>query len=585
MSEKNDLKELAKQTPLPMCTFGEDGNVYSANELIGKVFLYDAIVGTDIFQLTGIRYDDLVCAAKTAKILRLKRNEHSFNMVVKKLNQSDEDLHAIYFIDVTALDKALQRYEDEKPCLAIVNIDNFDELSSSTSEDEQLTVIGAIDKKVRAWGAEMHASVTRHKDNMYLMFFDWQYFKAQAEAKFPILDEMRDIDTDADFPVTISVGIGIDGKSPEENDDFADQALDLALGRGGDQVVVKQGDKISYYGGKAKTVEKGNKGKSRIIGHALQGLMTNSSIVLIMGHKNPDMDALGAALGIYRLAEKNGKDAYIVLENYNEAIESLMQELKQEDSHEIINCKKACSIVDEDTLVVIVDTHRPSLTECPKLLEMGLKSVVIDHHRKGEEFLENPTLAYTEPYASSTAELVTEILQYTLDRRELSRLEAEALMAGIFVDTNRFSVKTGVRTLEAAAWLRRAGADPAAVKRLFQVAKDALITRSKCVSNAEFDERGVAYSICHGENPNAQIINSQVADQLLTIRGVNYSFVAGKDDKNRTVVSARSIGENNVQVIMEKFGGGGHLNTAGAQMDIEPEEALKKIRKILEEDS
>lgn len=586
MSEKSVLQTIECEVPLPICTFNEDGDVDEANDLIGQVFLYDGIVGTDIFQLTGIRYDDLVAAADNQETLQIQKNEKSFKLSVRPIKKDDpegQDRYIIYFMDVTAQNQAEQKYQEEKPCIALVNVDNFDELSSSTSEDDQLTVIGAIDKKIRAWAATIEASVTRHKEDGYFILFDWKYLQEQEELKFPILDEMRTIDTDADFPVTISIGIGVGGSNPAENDEFADQAIDLALGRGGDQVVVKNGEKISYFGGKALTVEKGNKGKSRIIGHAMQGLMKSASRVLIMGHKNPDMDALGAALGVYRLAERNNKETHIVLEKYNEAVESLMQELNKDDQHSFISHKKAISLVDRDTLIVVVDTHRPSITECPQLLGLGCRTVVIDHHRKGEEFVDHPTLSYTEPYASSTAELVSEILQYTGEKKDISKIEAEALMAGIFVDTNRFSVKTGVRTLEAAAWLRRLGADPAAVKRFFQVGRDSLVQRSKTISAAEFDEFGRAFAVCEGENENAKIINSQVADQLLTVRGVNYSFVAGKDEEGHTVVSARSIGENNVQIIMERFGGGGHLNTAGAEVDCEPAEALEKIKEVLEE--
>lgn len=586
MSDATNFQIIENDIPLPICTFSEDGNVDGANELIGEVFLYDGIIGTDIFQLTGIRYDELVAAAGNDETLHLTKNEKSFDLIVRPIAESGPDngnRHVIYFKDVTALTQAQQRYRDEQPCIALVNVDNFDELSSSTSDDQHLTVVGAIDKKLRAWAATLEASVTMYKEDRYMLVFEYKALREQEEKKFPILDEMRTIDTDADFPVTISVGIGTGGVNPAEDDAFADHAMDLALGRGGDQVVIKHGEKISYYGGKALTVEKGNKGKSRIIGHAMQGLMKSASRVLIMGHKNPDMDALGAALGLYRLAQRNNKETHIVLEKYNEAVASLMIELKKEDMYSFITCGRSLSLVDEETLIIVVDTHRPSITECPELLTKGCRTVVIDHHRKGEEFVEHPTLAYTEPYASSTAELVSEILQYTGEQKDITKLEAEALMAGIFVDTNRFSVKTGVRTLEAAAWLRRLGADPATVKRFFQVDWDSLLRRSQTITGAEFDGKGRAFAICEGEDENARIINSQVADQLLTVRGVNYSFVAGKDETGQTVVSARSIGENNVQVIMEKFGGGGHLNTAGAEVDCEPAEALEKIKEELVE--
>jgi c-di-AMP phosphodiesterase-like protein len=258
----------------------------------------------------------------------------------------------------------------------------------------------------------------------------------------------------------------------------------------------------------------------------------------------------------------------------------LYNEAKESGEYNLINRKRAVELIDEKSLVIILDTHKPSITECPELLDVKTKRVIIDHHRKGEEFIENPTLVYTEPYASSTSELVTEILQYTIDRKELTKLEAEGLLSGIFVDTNHFSVKTGVRTFEAAAWLRRVGADLSKVKRLFQVGKELFMSRVKGVSNAQFEDNGIIYTICDGENPNAQMICSLVADELLTVRGTRKVFAVGKNHKGRTIISARSVGANNVQLVMEKLGGGGHLNAAGAQVDMEPAEVIEKIKNI-----
>ena len=465
---------------------------------------------------------------------------------------------------------------------SIVQIDNYDELVNSTAEDDRALVVSKIDKCVRAWGQTLQASVTRYKQAMYLVLIERDTFEQQERSRFPILDEVREIETEIDFPITLSLGFGLGGSTPSERDHYAVEAMDLALARGGDQAVVKEGEKISFYGGKTQTVEKGNKGKSRIIGHALMRLIDNSKNVIIMGHANPDMDAFGAALGIYRLARPRNKNTFILINEYNDALTAIYRLVEETGEYEIIKNSRALKITDEETLVVVVDTHRPSITECPEILTMAGNIAVIDHHRKGEEFIKNPTLAYTEPYASSASELVAEILQYTIDRRDLARLEAEALLAGIMVDTNRFSVKAGVRTFEAAAWLKRAGADTAEVKRFFQVNPTTFEIRAACVAAAKVDDNGFAYSICKGENENAQIINSQVADELLTVTGVKASFVAGKDEYGRTVISARSIGEFNVQIILEKMGGGGHLNTAGAQVDTTPEEAIDEIKRLLE---
>ncbi|MBR5489248.1 MAG: DHH family phosphoesterase, partial [Firmicutes bacterium] len=354
--------------------------------------------------------------------------------------------------------------------------------------------------------------------------------------------------------------------------------------RGGDQAVVKKISELEYYGGKAQTVEKRNKGKSRIIAHALRQYIKQSSRVIIMGHRNPDMDCFGAALGISRIAAAEKKDSYIVINSYNEALTSIYQAAKETEDYEFITSEKAVTLYDTKTLVVVLDTHRPGLVECPELLSAG-RLVVIDHHRKAEDAIPNSStiLSYMEPYASSTCELVAEMLQYILEKKTLNKMTAEALLAGITVDTNRFAVKTGVRTYEAASWLRRSGADSAVVKRYFQSDLDTFQTRAKCIANAQYFEGGIATSVLEGQSPEAQIINSQVADELLTVQGVRVTFVAGRNHMGNTVVSARSLGDVNVQVIMEKVGGGGHLNTAGAQVEESPEEILEKLKEIAQQ--
>ncbi len=363
---------------------------------------------------------------------------------------------------------------------------------------------------------------------------------------------------------------------------YADIALDLALGRGGDQAVVKRNIKIEYYGGKLQTVEKSNKGKSRIVGHALKQLIEQSKKIFIMGHDNPDMDSFGSALGISRLCNLSEKEPYIVIDEYNEALQTIFKQAKESDNYKFISSEKAVSLAEADSLVIVVDTHRPSLVECPKLLEICEKVVVIDHHRKVEEFIENPVLAYMESYASSASELVAEILQYMSKKKSLAKLEAEALLAGMTVDTNGFAIKTGVRTFEAAAWLRRQGADPTEVKRFFQEDNANIRLRAQAVAETQVFEGGVAITTCPQVRTDAQLICAQVADQLLTIKGVKASFVVGRNIEERTVISARSLGDVNVQLVMEKFGGGGHLTTAAAQVSEPIRQTVDKIMKIME---
>lgn len=367
-----------------------------------------------------------------------------------------------------------------------------------------------------------------------------------------------------------------------QTEEYADAALDLALGRGGDQAVVKRNIKIEYFGGKLQTVEKSNKGKSRIVGHALKQLIEQSRKIFIMGHYNPDMDSFGSALGVNRLCTLSDREAYIVIDEYNESLQAIFKQAKESDMYNFISSEKAIALAEEDSLVIVVDTHRTSMVQCPKLLEICERKVVIDHHRKVEEFIENPVLAYMESYASSASELVAEILQFMISKKSLVKLEAEALLAGITVDTNGFAIKTGVRTFEASAWLRRQGADPTEVKRFFQEDFSNVKLKSESIAETKITENGIAISACRKIRSDAQLLCAQIADQLLTIKKIKASFVVGRNTENKTVISARSLGDVNVQVVMEKFGGGGHLTTAAAQVDEGISETIKKIMDIME---
>ncbi len=574
----HDLHSLLtpESVPLPICVVNAQGKIIDANSHMGEVFLYSEIKDTDIFVLTSIKLPEFYDAEKT---LFINRSGKTFKLLREKLN--DKGDLVIFFQDVTNFENLKDRYNDEKACIGIINLDNYDELISNTAEENLSYFVSTIDKTIRLWATRMNASITKFKENQYFLVIENQYCDKLVETKFPILDDVRAIVTEADFPVTLSIGIGIGGKNLAQTDEFAGDALDLALGRGGDQAVIKRGGRIEYFGGKAQTVEKSNKGKSRIIGHALKQLIDQSDKVLIMGHRNPDMDCFGSALGIFRFATNIGGEAHIVINSYNETLAEIFLQAKESEVYSFINREKALEMVTPETLVVILDTHRANMCECPELLERTERVAIIDHHRRAEDYIENATLAYMEPYASSTAELVTEILQYVGEKKSMQKLEVEALLAGIAVDTNKFAIKTGVRTFEAASWLRRNGADTTTVKRFFQDDAVSFKIKAKCIANAEFVEGGAVLSICEEQHPNIQIINSQAADELLDIKGVKASFVAGRDDLGRTNISARSLGEVNVQVIMEEFGGGGHLTTAGAQVDISPEEVMEKLRLIM----
>lgn len=578
-------KLLAHYSIVPTCIVNQLGKITKANSKIAEVFKYDGIIGNDIFALTGIKIQEIIKSAEDGSFLALKRNDKAFKILAGFIGEGETAAIMLYFVDITSFENLKEMYNDNQTCIALINVDNFDELMNSAGEGRELAVSAEIDKHIRAWVENMGAAVARYRDHLYEVVLTHKNYKNIVANKFDILDEIRQIETETDFPATLSIGIGIGGKTIRESEDYAQGALDLALGRGGDQAVVKNVTNFEYYGGKSQSVEKGFKGKSRIIAHALRLLMNQSSKVFIMGHKNPDLDSFGAALGIHRMAKIVGKEVFVVLNTYNDSMVDMIEDARKTEEYAFISTEKALSLADENSLVVVVDTHRPQLVESMELVEKVKRTVVIDHHRRAEDVLPHQILSYMESYASSASELVTEVVQYANEKSKkkiLTKLEADALLAGIMVDTNRFAVKAGVRTFEAASWLRRAGADLINVRRYFQADSESLRVKALCLANAKFYEGGVAMSVCPGENINSQIINSQVADELLTIKGIKASFVAGRNEHGRTVISARSLGDINVQVVMEKFGGGGHLNTAGAQVEDTPEEILEKIKEALE---
>ncbi|MGN0658134.1 MAG: DHH family phosphoesterase [Emergencia sp.] len=581
MSETVFGKYMSSRIPVPVCIVGQNGKIIRANAHISQVFIYDGIENADFFALTGIKVSELNDAAEKNTSHIIERNGRKFRLLVTLEDETEDSNLLVFFEDITNFENLKDRYNDEKTCIARINIDNYDDLIASTSAEKRMTMSTEVDKTIRQWASKVNGSLSKLNSSQYIMYFQYSFVEKMIETRFSILDAVRQIETEADFPMSLSIGIGIGGKDLVATDDYAGAALDLALGRGGDQAVIKRGSKVEYYGGKMQTVEKGNKGKSRVVAHALKQLIDQSKRVIIMGHANPDMDAFGSSLGIYRMCLMCGREAHIVLNEVNDTLQAIYRQAKETEVYSFINNRKAENITDKDTLVVLLDTHRPSYAENARLLKQTDRIVVIDHHRRAEDSVENPTLSYIESYASSTAELVSEILQYAAPKKTLVKLEAEALLAGMTVDTNRFAVKTGVRTFEAAAWLRRSGADTTEVKRFFQTDIEDFKVRAKAIAMAEFHENGIATSVVGGWNENSQVLNSQVADELLNVKGVCASFVAGRNEKGVTAVSARSLGEINVQVIMEKLGGGGHLTTAGAQVNSSPEEIIDTVMEMI----
>ncbi|MDD2218435.1 MAG: DHH family phosphoesterase, partial [Eubacteriales bacterium] len=576
-------KIIINYVPLPSCIINGNGKVVEISN-IDEVFLYDGIKDADIFALTNIKYASFIEAIEQKTTLSLSRNEKHFEVMpifISERLEGEEARIALFFIDVTTRETIKKHYNEERLCSAVINVDNFDELIARTPADKRLQLTTQVDKTIRQWALKLNSEVIQYKDFRYYLIMCNRCCEKLIENRFSILDDVREIETEVDFPATLSIGIGLNGKNPVQTGKYARDALDLALGRGGDQAVIKNVNKIEYYGGKSKTVEKGNKGKSRIVAHAMNPLFEQANRVVVMGHKIPDMDSFGAALGIHRMASSRNRETFIVINEVSEALSIIYNLAKETDIYNFINEEKAIELVDEQTLLVVVDTHRPSYVDCPVLLSKTKNIVVIDHHRRTEDCIENAVLTYMESYASSASELITEMLQYSGDKKSLEKLEVEALLAGIAMDTNRFSVKTGVRTFEAASWLRRAGADTAEVKRFFQTTQEAFMLKARSIANATFHDNGIVISKRDDVCSDAQIINAQIADELLSVNGITASFVISCGATGETLVSARSLGEVNVQVIMEELGGGGHLSAAGAQTEMSPDETEKTLLEIL----
>lgn len=480
-------------------------------------------------------------------------------------SQRQDGSFQLYFVNNTELKNTVSEYNDSRPIVAIIMIDNYDELMQNAKEGEKTDVVGMIEKLLTSWVSQT-TGFMRHSDrDKYLFVFEERHYKKIVETRFDILDKVRQITVGGYMTASLSIGVGRGGASFSDNEEMARQALDMALGRGGDQVAVRSKGGFEFYGGTSKVVEKRTKVKTRIIASALSELIDGSDTVLIMGHKGTDLDFVGSAVALYNAAISKGCNARIVLSQRSSLAKNLIEQLKADGYEEaFIEPEQSLFLVTPKTLLIVVDTHRKSYVEYPELYKVAKTIVVIDHHRKMVDFIDNAVIFYHEPYASSTSEMVTELIQYFAEK-SISVAVASALLAGISLDSRNFSVRTGVRTFEAAAYLRRKGADSSRVKELFSGSMEDYKNRTKLVQSANI-YKSCAIVVCDKENyHDLVIVAPQAADELLSISGVAASFVIYPNDRGISV-SARSMGKVNVQLIMEKMGGGGHLTMAGAQL-------------------
>lgn len=496
-----------------------------------------------------------------------------------------EYIMSLYFIDNTNYAKVLREYENSNICIGIITVDNYEEIIQRIPSEEKPQMLASIEKAIYGWTKASGGLVIKTERETYIYIFEQKYLKMLEENKFSILDTIKEIQISTSIQLTLSISISNEGETEYEKYKSALVGMDIALGRGGDQAIVRRDNQYKFFGGRAQEVEKRTKVKARTISQALEELILQAKDVMIMGHTNGDIDSMGSSLGIYRLAKTLGKQAYIVNNTFGLTLESFIQELKKDDEYKniILDKNQALSQISEETLLVLVDTHKTSYVEVPALLEKTEKIVVIDHHRKSTDFVENPILIFHEVYASSAAELVVEILQYSDKNLELKPIETEALYAGIMMDTKNFTFKTGVRTFEAAAYLRKFGVDIIKVKKWFQSDLENYNVIADIVKKAKIVKDSIGISTYEETDKDANLICAKAADELLSISNITASFVIGNIG-DKICISGRSIGDINVQVILEKLGGGGHITTAGTQIEgMTMEEVYEKLLQKIDE--
>ena len=520
-----------------------------------------------------------------AKLKKISLKEMAENSDIIEAKGYDGYLIALYLFDETALRIALQEVDDQSLAVGLIYLDNYEEALESVEEVRRSLLIALIDRKVNKYIAALDGICKKMEKDKYLVVMRKKAITVLQENRFDLLEDVKTVNIGNEMAVTISIGVGLNGLSYAQNYEFARNAIDLALGRGGDQAVMKMPENVMYYGGKSQQVEKSTRVKARVKAHALKEIISIKDEIYVMGHRMGDTVSFGAAVGIYRIAKTLGKQAHIVLNDITASMQPMVEMFRNNGDYEddmIVNSTQALEMIGNNAVLVIVDVNKPSITECPELLRHCKSIVVFDHHRQGSEVIENATLSYIEAYASSTCEMVSEILQYISDTLRIKSEEADCLYAGIMIDTNNFMTKTGVRTFEAAAFLRRSGADVTRVHKMFRDDAEEYKTKADAVSQAEIYRQSYAITICRGENVQSPtVIGAQAANELLNIKGVKASFVLTAYN-GVIYVSARSIDEVNVQLVMERMGGGGHLNVAGCQLDGSLETGIATVKGTLD---
>ena len=591
-------KTLLNEFAVPYALLDYNGKILWMNEafstLTGKNKRYRKAVSCVFPEIAGDKLPK-----KEEKEVNIRYNERDYKAVMKSVSlkklleesglvemESHSDLIALYLFDETELNQYIRQKEDEKLVTGLLYLDNYDEALDSVEEVRRSLLAALIERKLGKYFSEVDCLLERLEKDKFILVMRQKSLEELKKKRFNILEDVKTVNIGNDMAVTISIGIGLNAPTYAQSYEYSRIAIDLALGRGGDQVVIKDKDQMTFFGGKSQQMGKNTRVKARVKAHALREFMISNDKVIVMGHKISDVDSIGAGIGIYRAAKSLNKRAHIVVNNPTMSVRPIIESFRQNadyDEHMFINSEAAREIVDNNTVVVVVDTNKPSYTECEELLQKTKTIVVLDHHRQGSEVIKNAVLSYIEPYASSTCEMVAEILQYFSDDIRIYNIEADALYSGIMIDTNNFTAKTGVRTFEAAAFLRRCGADVTRVRKMFRDDVKSYKAKAEAIRSVETYKGSFAISVCPSEGIDSPtVVASQAANELLNVDSIRASFVL-TDYQNKIYISARAIDEVNVQIIMERLGGGGHINMAGAQLPgISVNEAIRQLKETLD---
>lgn len=573
---KNVGNEVISQLPFGIILFNEEKEIQWHNAFVASVVGKPTIVGETLVSY----FPSLQQPVKDKdSALEVTIGGRIYELILR----SNERF--LYVKDITERWTLKKRYDEEKLALGIVMMDNLEEVAQGMDEQQRALMLSKVTGEINEWAQKYGLFLRRLSSDRYMVITNQIALKSLEQSRFDLLDEVREITFDQKLPMTLSIGFATGADNVIELGQLLQGSLDIALGRGGDQAVVKVGQRQSFYGGKSNAVEKRTRVRARVISHALRDLIKDSDNVIIMGHKMPDMDAIGAAIGVMKAAQLYGKEAYIVLEGINPAIQRMMDMLKEDEklTKRFITPDHGLALMGKRSLAVVVDTHRATMVAEPRLLQGTERIVIVDHHRRSEEFIDDAVLVYMEPYASSTCELVTELLQYIHERVVLDVREATALLAGITVDTKSFAFRTGSRTFEAASFLRRNGADSVLIQRLLKEDLEEYIRKAEIIRNAETYRNCIGIAATDAGKQVPQLLIAQAADTLLNMTGIKASFVVGMRPDGNVGISARSLGHINVQVVMERLGGGGHFTNAAAQLQGTVAEALATLKQVLQD--